>query len=49
MSDQSHQPTPGRRVASVVARGPDITVVLALILPLLTAGLLLLVRPDTPG
>ena len=46
MTDPSDQPTPGRRVASVVARGPDITVVLAVLLPLLTAGTLLLVRPD---
>ena len=48
MTDPSNQPTPGRRVASVVARGPDITVVLAVLLPLLTAGTLLLVRPDVP-
>ena len=46
MTDSSNQPTPGRRVASVVARGPDITVVLAVLLPLLTVGTLLLVRPD---
>lgn len=49
MTDQSSQPTQGRRVASAVARGPDITVVLAALLPILTVGVLLLARPDAPG
>ena len=42
-------PTPGRRVAGAVARRPDVTVVLAVLLPLVTLGALLLVRPDIQG
>ena len=42
-------PSPGRRVAGAAARRPDITVVLAVLLPLVTVGALLLVRPDIQG
>ncbi len=48
MTEPSNQPTPGRRVAAAVVRRPDITVVLAVLLPLLTVATLLLVRPDSP-
>jgi hypothetical protein len=49
MTEPSSEPTAGRRIAAAVARRPDVTVVLAVLLPLLTVAALLLVRPETPG
>jgi hypothetical protein len=48
MTEPSSEPTAGRRIAAAVARRPDVTVVLAVLLPLLTVAALLLVRPGTP-
>jgi hypothetical protein len=45
--DPSNTPTPGRRVAAAVGSRADVTVVLAVLLPLLTIGALLLVRPGS--
>lgn len=39
---------PGRRTSRSARRGPDATVVLALVLPLVTVAAVLLVRPDSP-
>lgn len=46
MTDPTNTPTPGRRVAAA-ARRADATVVLAVLLPLLTVGALLLVSPGS--
>ncbi|MDQ4053867.1 MAG: DUF5719 family protein [Actinomycetota bacterium] len=47
MTDPSNAPTPGRRIAAAVGSRADVTVVLAVLLPLLTVAALLLVRPGS--
>ena len=47
MTDPSSAPTPGRRIAAAVGSRADVTVVLAVLLPLLTVAALLLVRPSS--
>ncbi len=46
MSEPSNQRASGRRIAAAVVRRPDVTVVLAVLLPLLTVATLLFVRPE---
>jgi hypothetical protein len=48
VTDPTKQPSDGRRTAASAARRPDLTVVLAVLLPLVTVAALLLVRPEPP-
>lgn len=47
MTDPTSPPTRGRRVAAVARSRPDVTVLLAVVLPLVTVGALVLVRAQS--